>query len=192
MGNSCFSPDNVVIKSIDHVWINYNITSTNCFTLNDKYTICRVVDIYDGDTCTIIIPLFDKYYKFIVRLAEIDTCELTSKSSVNKELAYKARMRLFNFVTNKNLDLYVSRKKMKDELNDNIYLIHILCGEFDKYGRLLGWLFPLKYITTPTMNDISIKSFNHKLINDGYASYYNGGTKLTEDEQLQHFELSNS
>lgn len=171
------------------IWKKYDFSSTNNFCLKDTILVCRIVDIYDGDTCTCVIPLFSRFYKFTVRLADIDTCEMKSKTDTNKELAYKARMYLFNLVTKKiytELDLHISRKDMRKILNDNIYLTFILCGEFDKYGRLLGWLFNLSENINKKelFSDKSI-SFNHLLIKNGLAYFYEGDTKLTEEEQIK-------
>lgn len=168
-------------------WKEHDFNSTLEFSLNNKYLLCRVVDIYDGDTCTCILPLFGNFFKFTVRLAGIDTCEIKSKSEINKELAYKARMELFNYVTNnlgtkKNINLYATRNELRKLLNENIYLVHILCGEFDKYGRLLGWLFDPRFLITNTT-----ESFNQKLIDTKLAYKYEGKTKLTEDDQVLEF-----
>ncbi len=179
--------NNPINISVSINWKEYNFDSTSEFSLNNKYLLCRIVDIYDGDTCTCILPLFNNFYKFTVRLADIDTCEMKSKSEINKELAYKARMELFNYVTDnlgvkKNIDLHTTRNEMRKILNENIYLVNILCGEFDKYGRLLGWLFDSKIsVINPS------ESFNQKLINNKLAYKYEGKTKLTEEEQINQF-----
>ena len=77
---------------------DYNINNTNDFSLNELFIETRIVSIYDGDTCTCIIPIDKKIYKFNVRLAEIDTCEIRSKNENNKQLALEARKRLCNLI----------------------------------------------------------------------------------------------
>jgi endonuclease YncB( thermonuclease family) len=188
MGN-CFNSTNSnkssssTKSSID--WSKYNFDNTKLFSLNELYLECRVVDIYDGDTCTCVLPLFDNYYKFTIRLADIDTCEMKSKSD-NKDLANKARKYLFELITKNNkIDLHISRKDMRALLNENVYLIRILCGKFDKYGRLLGHLFKSDELDVPTIVDIENKSFNYKLINEHLAYKYEGATKLTEIQQIK-------
>ena len=47
-------------------------------------------------------------------------------------------------------------------------LVYIKCGEFDKYGRLLGTLF---------INKEDEKSINQLMIDEGYGYEYDGGTK---------------
>jgi endonuclease YncB( thermonuclease family) len=76
-------------------------------------TYCRVVNIHDGDTCTIIFKLNDKYYKHNVRLNGIDTCEITSKSPEIKQKAVNAKCRLYNLCTNSILNAETSKKERK-------------------------------------------------------------------------------
>ena len=167
----------------------YTFANTQEFSLNNKIFKARVVDIYDGDTCTCVIKLFDSFYKFNVRLAEIDTCEMKSKNAESKELACKARSRLVELVSNgqitnkSDFDLHMKRNDLRKLLNENIYLINIKCGEFDKYGRLLAYLFPNNDSTYEPSN-----SFNHMLINEKLAYRYMGDTKLTEAEQVNFLE----
>ena len=81
---------------------------------------------------------------------------------------------------------------MRSKLNENTFLIYILCGEFDKYGRLLGWLFDSNEDNYPDSNDILIKSYNHQLIKAGLAYFYGGKlTKFTEQEQIEYLNSQN-
>ena len=65
---------------------NYGI-KTELFSLNGMKTYARLVDLYDGDTGKVVFKLFDRYYKFIVRINGIDTAELHSKNKLLKEKA---------------------------------------------------------------------------------------------------------
>lgn len=162
---------------------DYNINNTDDFSLNDLFSESRIVSIYDGDTCTCILPVDKKFYKFNVRLAEIDTCEITSKNSDNKQLALEARKRLCQLISPDfdQMDLNISKKDLIEKLNKKCYTIKIKCGEFDKYGRLLGWLY-----NKDSIKDIPVEqSFNHILIKEKLAYKYEGKTKLTEDEQIK-------
>jgi endonuclease YncB( thermonuclease family) len=147
---------------------------TAAFTLEDKVFVAKVIDIYDGDTVTCAFELFGNYYKFTVRLYGIDTCELHSK---NREQALRARMRLYELVTrkpSKDIDLGIARKNLRTLLEDSECIVVLKCGNFDKYGRLLGKLYA------------SIKdenSFNEILVAEKLAYPYYGDKKLTDDEQ---------
>ena len=156
----------------------FTFDNTNEFSLKDKYIEARVVDIYDGDTITCVIHLFDQYYRFNVRLCDIDTCEMKSHEPQAKELAYQARSRLIELITNKKVDAE-KRKDVRKIVNESVYLVHLLCGEFDKYGRLLGWVFEYQ-----TQNPDRFESYNHLLVKEKLAYFYSGNTKLTELEQI--------
>jgi endonuclease YncB( thermonuclease family) len=157
----------------------HNYDNTLEFSLNNLIKEARVVDIYDGDTCTCIFELNRKYHKFVIRLAGIDTPEITSKNEQNKKTALEARKRLCTLISNDfiNMDINIKRKELRNLLNAKCYLIKIKCGQFDKYGRLLGWLYSNHHII------IGERTFNQCLIDEKLAYVYNGGTKLTEQEQ---------
>lgn len=166
----------------------YNIHNTNKFSLNvlfkDELVEARVVNIYDGDTITCVLPINDNFYNFKVRLAEIDTCEIKSKNEENKILAIKAKKRLcqliipdFEFTDESNKEL---NKELDKLLNEKCYIIKIKLGEFDLYGRILGWLYDIKSNSNTSID----QSFNHILINEHLAYKYEGKTKLAEDKQV--------
>jgi hypothetical protein len=112
-------------------------------------------------------------------------------SSTNKTLkkkANQARNKLFNLVTGENINLDTEMKKsdMRERLNNNgKYIIKMLCGDFDKYGRLLAWIYDKNH-TFCTDKD-KLKSFNHVLINEKLAYLYYGNTKMSEEEQIKKF-----
>jgi endonuclease YncB( thermonuclease family) len=167
---------------MNNILSNYNINNVSKFTLENMFIECRVIDMYDGDTCTCIIPLLDNFYKFNIRLADIDTCEIKSKHSENKNLGVEARKRLCSLISDDllNIELDISRKELVKLLNTKCYILKIRCGSFDKYGRLLGWLFN-NDATIETPNE---QSFNYILLNEKLAYKYEGKTKLTDEEQV--------
>lgn len=155
---------------------------TKHFSLDGLFTKYRVVDIYDGDTCTCVITFKDSMYKFNVRLADIDTCEMKSNDTKNKELAKKAKLILYQLITNDMSDqnINISRKALRDKFNTNLCLINIKCGKFEKYGRLLGWL----YNTNNVNKSIVELSINHQLVREHLAYFYDGSTKLSNNDQV--------
>jgi micrococcal nuclease len=135
--------------------------NTERFSLNGKRFLCKCVKVYDGDTITVVfkslksdddeklnISITNRIYKYTVRLSGIDTPELRTKNPNEKIKAIEVRDKLRESILNK--------------------LIYIECGNFDKYGRLLGCIF-----------DENNKNINNWLIEHGYAYKYNGGTKKT-------------
>jgi micrococcal nuclease len=77
----------------------------------------------------------------------IDTPEMKSKNVNEKQAAVAARDFLSNLILDK--------------------IIIVECGDFDKYGRLLGELY---FEGNPV-------SLSKQMIEKGYAKAYDGGTK---------------
>ena len=135
----------------------------------------KIVDIYDGDTCKIILLNDGKYMKFNCRLFGIDTPEMKpSASKPNREdeiaAAKKCRNRFIQLGTNCKLSIDTLDTKstlLKQMLNDNTKVVKISCGTFDKYGRLLVKVFDSE--TNECVNDVLVK--------EGFAKTYYGGTK---------------
>jgi len=158
--------------------VNCNTQSIPLFTLSGKRTIGKIVEMYDGDTCKIAFYIFDNLYKFNCRLAGIDTPEMKPKMNSNNRdeemnAAHRARNFLLNIATNcDNIDLSLHLKKSEcaELLQKNTKLISVVCGEFDKYGRLLVELYDENV-------EPGSPSYNQRLITEGYAKSYSGGTK---------------
>jgi endonuclease YncB( thermonuclease family) len=148
------------------------------FTLNGTCTNGRLVDIIDGDSLSIILPVFDNYYRYSVRINGIDTCELKSKNQENKTLALQARSCLLKLVTGKDYSTTLSRQEIKQILNENVFVVYLKCLDFDKYGRLLAEIYTIG----------SHVCFSQHLLDNKLAYRYTGQTKLTETEQLDVME----
>jgi len=157
---------------------NYNI-ATPTFSLNGYETYARVVDVYDGDTVTLVLPIYDSFFKFHVRLHGIDACEIHSHQDTVKKMSIKARNRLIEIITSliDPLSLTLTRKDIQKMLNDSLYLVWIKCYKFDKYGRLLADVF--------THN--KTKNISTLLLEEELVIPYDGKTRKTEDEQKLFF-----
>lgn len=158
---------------------NQTNSNTKLFSLLGEKMYGRVVDIHDGDTITIVLNLFGSFFKFKVRLAEIDTCEITSKIEENKTLAIQAKVRLISLICNRdvsNCTLLSDKKTLSQFLETNNYCIWLECLNFDKFGRLLANVFA---------NETSSESFSSILIKENLAYKYEGKTKLTEEQQVK-------
>ena len=153
--------------------------NTPALSLDGICTWARVVDVYDGDTITLVIPFKNDFYKFQCRMRGIDTCEIKSKVKENKDRAIRARNRLLQLAgcTITNLDTTLTRKDIQNMLNQRPSIVWIKCFEFEKFGRLLCDVFQTDLAHTD--------SFASVLIREKLAYEYMGETKLTEDEQLQ-------
>lgn len=172
---------------------NYDI-NTSEFTLDGSFLPGRLVDIIDGDSLVIILPVFDSYYKYHVRINGIDTCEIKSKNQDNKILALQARLELLclitqdtnkttNTDTNKTTtpnqkqeyDINITRTDIKRILNESVFLVYLECKDFDKYGRLLADVY------TDHIKSVCLSNY---LLDKHLAYVYTGATKLKETEQL--------
>jgi len=147
------------------------------FSLKNKEFTCKVVDIYDGDTCKIIFydVASKSFVKYNCRLIGIDTPEIKPlKSKDNRELeitkAKQCRNKLISLCCNHE---NINEENYKDILLNNENLVKIICHDFDKYGRLLVEIFSI----TEDNNEKNI-SFNNLLINEGLAKAYDGGKKI--------------
>jgi endonuclease YncB( thermonuclease family) len=148
--------------------------NTPPFSFEGMDVVAKVVDIYDGDTVTCVFYKFKKCYRFTVRLSGIDTCELSSK---NREQGLRARKRLYELVSKdtSSIDIHIPRKNLRQKLGESRCLVRLICGKFDKYGRLLGDLYEVN----------GVKSFNDILVMEKLAYPYFGDKKLTDDEQIE-------
>lgn len=147
---------------------------TDFFTLNGIKTFARVVDIYDGDTMTCVIPLFNSYYKFTVRLDGIDTCEIRNKNLELKHKGLLARKLIIDTLCLDNTcTIDITKKELQEYLKKNTIIVWLECLEFDKYGRLLGKIYKDKH---------SNKSLSDILLDEKLGYKYDGGTKLKNDE----------
>jgi Kyanoviridae endonuclease len=144
--------------------------------------VCRLIDIYDGDTCKVSLQLFEnQIYRFSVRLAGIDTPELRTRNEEEKKAGLAARNLLLMSIANDNAAVFnkkqldideISSKEIKTLLSSDIYLVRIETQGFDKYGRLLVKIYPF-YDTEKK------SSYNDQLVELGHAYSYDGGTKQT-------------
>lgn len=127
------------------------------FTMKGKKKWCRVVDVYDGDTITILyftdVDCKDmRKEKF--RLYGVDTPELKPlKTAENREMIIDKAKEAKNYLS----DLI---------LNKTVY---ISFTEEEKYGRRMGTI----YLSSSPYE----KSVNDLLVEKGHAKKYYGGKK---------------
>ncbi len=139
------------LKSIDHKKIPL-------FSFKDKVIIARVVDVYDGDTFTALFEYNGEIMKYKCRAMGYDCAEMKPKKDdpnrdQEKALALKAKNRFIELIGGEDS------------------MIQMKCLEFDKYGRILTYVYPLD---GDVQNDESI---NNIMIREGHGKAYSGGTK---------------
>ena len=129
-----------------------------------NFRVTKINKVLDGDTIDVTIDLgFDLYKKERVRIAGVDTPEKRTRNLEEKALGLDA--------TNWLKDKLTETIKGEDELTIRTELK----GGVGKYGRLLGWLYVGEYNV----------SLNEKMIEEGYAWSYDGGTKQKNFEDLR-------
>ena len=129
-----------------------------------NFRVIKIDKVLDGDTIDVTIDLgFDLYKKERVRIAGVDTPEKRTRNLEEKELGIDATNWL--------------KQQLKEAVDgsDDLTIRTELVGGVGKYGRLLGWL----YIGD---GDVSI---NERMIEQGYAWAYDGGTKNKDFEELR-------
>ena len=126
------------------------------FSLDGQMKLCKVVDIYDGDTCRVVFNHNGHINKWNIRMNGYDSPEMRPSKSLENRLEIKKKA-----VESKNF--------LKSLIaNSPDQLVYLKCGGFDKYGRLLGELF---------INREDEISVNQQMIDNNYGYVYHGGTK---------------
>lgn len=155
---------------LKEIYKQYNINTPE-FSLKGIHCYARVVSIYDGDTITVVLPIFNsQYYKFNIRLLDIDTCEIRDKNMIKREQAIRARNRIFTIITGKSIDVNISYTDIEKLLDDDIYLVWIMCNEMEKYGRVLAHI---------KINESDDKTLSDILLIEDLAKPYDGSKKTT-------------
>ena len=118
---------------------NSNLNNTNWFSLNGIKTLGKCIDIYDGDTLTLVIPFENNLYKKKCRLKGIDCAEIKTKNTDEKTKGLESKKILEDLILNK--------------------IVYIRCDKEDKYGRSLVDI----YLTEDELEK-DINSINNKMI----------------------------
>ena len=134
-----------------------------------NFRVVSIDRVVDGDTIDVSIDLgFDLIKKERVRIAGVDTPEKRTRDLEEKALGIDAT----NWM----------KKHLEETIDgdDELTIRTELQGGMGKYGRLLGWLY---------VGDDDV-SLNEKMITEGYAWEYDGGTKQKNFEELREIRRS--
>ena len=142
------------------------------FDLDGQTHYVKVVDVYDGDTCQIMMKFNGGYYKFKVRALGYDSPEMKPpKDAKNRNLIKEKAIDARNYLIKRLTDIKDANNLTKEEIHNlikiNKKIIKLKCHGWDKYGRLLGEFF---------VNGVNI---NNEMISKNYGYSYDGGTKLS-------------
>ena len=129
--------------------------STPVFTLEGDMKWCKVVDIYDGDTIKVVFMDNNRINKWNIRMEGYDSPEMRpSRKLENRDEIKKKAVEAKNY--------------LKSLIMNENQLVYLKCGKFDKYGRLLGYVY---------INQDDTESVNEMMIKNNHAYEYHGGTK---------------
>ena len=148
-------------------------SSDSCYS----FRVVSIDKIVDGDTIDVTFDLgFSICKSERIRVAGIDSPEKRTRNLEEKELGIHA---------SEWLESQLEGALLGEE---DLVIRTELEGGMGKYGRLLGWL----YIGYPATCETDCKckchnqvSLNEKMVEEGYAWEYDGGTKSKDLESLR-------
>ena len=141
------------------------LVNTNEFekrTFNGQTRLCKIIDIYDGDTFTIVTKLHNNepYSVYKLRLYGFDAPEVKPlKSLPNRELHKEAGIHL--------------RDMLRDCL-PNGTIVYVDFKNEEKYGRLMGEVYTIKKNIFNITKNMNICNY---LIDNKLVLPYTGQTK---------------
>jgi endonuclease YncB( thermonuclease family) len=149
--------------------------STPAFSLSGLTAWCRLVDVHDGDTVAVIVEYHpERFSKFSLRLAGIDTAEMTAHDSGLKARAVAARDRVLQLCTGDPVGTtYGDRKDVHARLASAVVMVQARCLANDKYGRTLAEVWAATTTTAPTSPSIA-----EVLLSDRLAVPYAGQARV--------------
>jgi micrococcal nuclease len=121
----------------------------------------KLIKVVDGDTVDAMIDCgFSVFRKERIRLRGINAPESRTRDKEEKKLGLAAKARLKELI-----------KEGKNE-----FMVKTSIDKKGKYGRLLGELFLILKSNNATKK-ANIKSYNQTLVDEGHATYYDGGKR---------------
>ena len=138
------------------------------FTFEDKITLAKVTDVYDGDTVTVVFWHGKEFVKYSLRLYGYNCPEMRpSKKLLNRETHKKAAKKCRDIL-----------QKLLARYNNMVWIKYT---EEEKYGRLMGYIY-----MPPEAKDSNTYKFkfegnllcaNSLMIEQGFGKLYKGGKK---------------
>jgi len=149
------------------VYSSHTMDNTPNFSFSGIETVCRLVDIYDGDTVFVIFEYHGTFIQISVRLEGVDAPEIRTKDLLEKQQGILARQKIIDLTCSDNevdhtLTVESSRAEVQEHLKHETVLVWLRCFDFEKYGRLLGNVSTYK-------NNVDI---GRALIDSGLAKVY--------------------
>ena len=163
---------------------------TPSLSLEGLEMFARVVDVYDGDTMTVVIKFHDELRKIRVRLLGIDTAEMNAADTESKLLAIRARDHVIKYCciaaciqadsvvvdTQSDHPSTNDRASIRKLFLQHHVIVYLRCSKFDKYGRTLANVHRVRkdYDTTKGLflQTPENESISDVLLREGLAKSY--------------------
>ena len=123
------------------------------FTLKNAFKICKIVDVYDGDTVRGVFEHNGEYNKWTIRMYGYDSPEMRPSKKLENRDKIKEEAKK-------------SRDYLRSKILDKTIFLH--CLDFDKYGRVLANIY---------LDELGEKTLNDHMVEMNYGYAYFGGTK---------------
>ena len=133
--------------------------NTKLYSLEGRKFRAKVVDIYDGDTITVVFKLNGHYVKYKVRMYGYDSPEMKPLKNIPNRM-----------------DIIANAKYAKAKLSEKILnkIVILECLKWDKYGRLLATV----YLQHSKLLFCGIdENMNNWMVEEGLGKPYFGGKK---------------
>ena len=115
--------------------------------LKNRFIAAKVINVYDGDTVTVVYLIGKEPFKINIRVKDIDSPEIRTKNKIEKMAGYKCRDYVSSLISDKIVMLYIHN--------------------WDKYGgRIVGDIY---------LN--SEETLSERLLNMKLVNLYDGKTK---------------
>ena len=145
-------------------------STNNCY----NFRVISIDKVVDGDTIDVTFDLgFSICKSERIRVAGIDSPEKRTRNLDEKELGIDAS------------EWLESQLEGAIGGEEDLVIRTELEGGKGKFGRLLGWL----YVGYPECDHVQV-SLNEKMVEEGYAWEYDGGTKSKDLESLKEIRRS--
>lgn len=134
------------------------------FTFGNRETKCKVVDVYDGDTVTIVFFHNNTPIKVKFRMLGYDSPELKPLKNIeNRDLHMKAADS--------------AKNKLKEKVLNKILWVVFGKGEKDKFGREIGELYEISNPRKRLDTDVCINTW---MVDNGFGKKFTGKEKKKE------------
>jgi endonuclease YncB( thermonuclease family) len=171
----------------------WNKKNTPRFTLQKRTLLCKCIDVYDGDTCTLAVFINDSDpvpYAFHTRMLGYDSPELKSKDQVEKDEGKKCREVLKSLIFDKMVVVVFGDEhgKKEDKFGRQLATIFVRSKEGNG-ATLCGYLLPETSPALPADVGTTSEMFNvNRFMIDNVCCYpYQGEKKRDFSEYYQEF-----